>query len=84
MKSADGRITRWLLAMLATSLIVYAGGFLYGRFTKGWGPLDRWLPPPKWITRTVILNCMTMVRTTTRRLGRTSGKNEFEFKLEMK
>ncbi len=43
MKSAYSRITRWLLAMLATSLIVYAGGFLHGRFTKGWGPLDPWL-----------------------------------------
>ena len=43
MKSAYGRITRWLLAMLATSLIVYAGGFLHGRFTRGWGPFDPWL-----------------------------------------
>ena len=40
MQSSYGRITRWLLAMLATSLIVYAGGFLHGRFTSGWGPFN--------------------------------------------
>lgn len=41
MRSPYGRYLRWLLAFSVVSLFVYVGGFLHGRFTSGWGPLDK-------------------------------------------
>ncbi len=43
MQTSYSRILRWLCALSAIALIVYAGGFLHGRFTSGWGPFEKWL-----------------------------------------
>ena len=43
MQSSYSRYMRWLLALSAITLIVYAGGFLHGRFSSGWGPFEQLL-----------------------------------------
>ncbi len=42
MQSPYVRYTRWLLVFSGISLLLYVGGFLHGRLTQGWGPLETW------------------------------------------
>lgn len=41
MQSSYSRSVQWLLALPTIALVVYAGGFLHGRFSSGWGPFDK-------------------------------------------